>query len=60
MYFMILCKVSKIGNFCLTNLVKRGLHFQFHELRLEELSIRSYSDFIHKIGITSWALHALM
>ena len=23
-------------------------------------SIRSYSDFIHKIGITLWALHTLM
>ena len=38
MYFIILCRVSKICD--LTYLVKRALHFQFHELMLGEFSIR--------------------
>ena len=35
-------------------------HSQFHELRLGEFSIRLYSNFIHKIGITLWVLRPLM
>ena len=45
---------------CLNNLVKRGLHSLFHELRLKKFSNRLYSHFIHKIGITLWALRTLM
>ena len=50
-FFITLCR-DKFEICCLIHLVKRGLHFQFQELRLRQFSTRSYSDFIHKIGIT--------
>ena len=58
--FLTLCRVSKMEIWCLINLTEIGLYFQFHDLMLGEFSIRSDSDFIHKIRTMLRALRTLI